>query len=110
MLMTRFDKEEFIAEGIQDVDLRFFYLLSLLKMFRLIGIKGRVRLLIESSEWVSGLWTSFNIEKLKFIEFAFWVVLLTHWLGCIWGVIAFLEVGSFNQDDMLNSPNWMGHW
>ena len=99
-----------LDEGIHDRNLRLLFMLNLLKMFRLIGIKGRIRRLVDASTFVSGLWTKLSIETFKFIEFAFLIILITHWFGCIWGFVAFVEVGTFNEDEMLSTPNWMGNW
>ena len=63
--------------GIHDEAARFVYFLNIFKMFRLIGMKSRIIHLIDSSDKLAGLWTSVRIEKLKMVEFTFYIILLT---------------------------------
>lgn len=109
-IMYRKYHRTYSMTGIHDEATRFVYFLNIFKMFRLIGMKGRIIQLVDSSDFSSWLWTKFSIEKLKMIEFTFYIILLTHWFGCMWGFIAFVEVGSWEEEDMLSTPNWMGNW
>jgi len=99
----------YLAEGLGD-SVRYYFYFGLFKMFRFIGMKRRIRHLMDTSEFFSGLWLRINIETAKMVEFVIMIILLVHWIGCIWGFIAFVEVGSWAEDKMLSTPNWMGNW
>ena len=103
-------KQEYLVESLHSSGVRFYFFLGLFKLFRLYGLNGRIKHLMDTSEFVSGLWVKINIMTAKMFEFLLVIILLTHWLGCIWGFIAFVEVGSFEKELMLSTPNWMGNW
>lgn len=48
-------------------------------------MKRRIRHMMDNSEFVSGLRVEINIDTAKVVEFVVLIILLAHWLGCIWG-------------------------
>ena len=85
--------------------LRIYFLLELFKLLRLLRIKK----IMATSEVMRGLWERINIEIALSMKFIFMIALISHWIACIWGLIAYIEAGTFG-DGLLNNLNWISNW
>ena len=54
-------------------------------------------------------WEHINVEFALMIKFVIMITLLAHWIACIWGLIAYLEAGTFG-DGLGTSINWISYW
>jgi hypothetical protein len=82
-----------------------FFLFELLKLLRLL----RFRKLLEQSMFVNRIWETINVETALMLKFTFLIGLISHWIACLWGFIAFFEAKSFG-DPMYESLNWISNW
>jgi hypothetical protein len=62
-----------------------------------------------NSNVLNRAWERIDIDTALLIQFLLKISVTAHWIACIWGCIAYIEVGSFG-DSLLDSPNWIGHW
>ena len=83
----------------------YFFLFELFKLFRL----ARFRKLTEQSMFVKRVWEVLNVETALMLKFTFMIGLISHWIACLWGLIAFVEARSFG-DPLLSSLNWISNW
>jgi ABC-type multidrug transport system fused ATPase/permease subunit len=83
-----------------------FFLLELFKLCRL----ARFKKLINQSQFISRLWETINVETALAMKFMFLIALISHWIACLWGLIAFIEAGSYSADQMTGTVNWIGNW
>eukprot|EP00934_Nitzschia_sp_Nitz4_P004066 Nitzschia sp. Nitz4//scaffold185_size43419//2298//4187//NITZ4_007292-RA/size43419-processed-gene-0.78-mRNA-1//-1//CDS//3329539682//4056//frame0 len=106
-------------EALMDVtlDLRFFSeefrpLVSILKLSDLLKLLrlGRARRLLSRSDLVRQIREKVKPYTIRFVVFCFMLLAAAHWFACIWVMVAYLQVGTFNKDDMLSTPNWIGYW
>lgn len=81
-----------------------FFLFEMFKLFRLLRFKR----LLNESLLVKQVWEKINIETALAIKFTFLISLISHWIACLWSLIAFLEARSFG-DPMLESLNWISN-
>lgn len=81
-----------------------FFLFEILKLFRLL----RFRKLLEQSMFVKRIWEMINVETALMLKFTFLIGLISHWIACLWGMIAFIEARSFG-DPMFENLNWIGN-
>mmetsp|Transcript_20538 Transcript_20538/g.44575 ORF Transcript_20538/g.44575 Transcript_20538/m.44575 type:complete len:568 (-) Transcript_20538:1001-2704(-) len=93
------------TEPLDNGKLRFYFILELFKLLRLVRIKK----LMYTSEVMSSIWERINVEIALTMKFVFMMTLVSHWIACIWGLIAFQEAGSFG-DPLLEKLNWISHW
>lgn len=93
-------------ENAETDSLNLFFLLELFKLLRLLRIKK----VMQRSEVMRGLWEIVPIEGALCIKFICMLTTISHWIACIWGLIAYLEAGSYTEDAMLNNLNWIGNW
>ena len=89
-------------DPLDNSNLRLYFFLELFKLFRL----ARIKKLMQTSEMMSSIWERINVELSLALKFTFMITLTSHWLACIWGVIAFQEAGSFG-DPLLENLNWI---
>eukprot|EP00956_Cyclotella_meneghiniana_P024715 scaffold50014_cov66-Cyclotella_meneghiniana.AAC.7 len=82
-----------------------FFLFEGFKLLRLI----RFNRLCETSPFIKGIWERLNVEHALMMKFLFLIVLISHWIACAWGFIAFLEAQSFG-DPLRDSYNWISNW
>ena len=98
-----------IANGdttpLDNSSLRIYFLLELFKLLRL----ARIKKIMATSEVMRGLWERINIEIALSMKFIFMIALISHWIACIWGLIAYIEAGTFG-DGLLNNLNWISNW
>ena len=98
-----------IANGdttpLDNSSLRIYFLLELFILLRLVRIKK----IMATSEVMRGLWERINIEIALSMKFIFMIALISHWIACIWGLIAYIEAGTFG-DGLLNNLNWISNW
>jgi len=50
-----------------------------------------------------------NNQLLTLGMYTLLIILITHWIACLWGFVAFLEADGFDER-LLTSPNWIGNW
>ena len=81
-----------------------FFLFELFKLFRLL----RFRKLLEQSVLVRRGWEIIKVEYALLIKFTFLIALISHWIACLWGMIAFIESRSFG-DPMYETLNWISN-
>mmetsp|Transcript_5639 Transcript_5639/g.14109 ORF Transcript_5639/g.14109 Transcript_5639/m.14109 type:complete len:550 (-) Transcript_5639:868-2517(-) len=93
------------TESLGDPDLRVYLYIEAFKLLRL----ARIKKLMNTSEMMSSIWERINVEIALAIKNAFMITLVSHWLACIWGAIAFQEAGSFG-DPLLENLNWISNW
>lgn len=79
-----------------------------MKAFKLLRL-FRIKKIMQTSEVMSRFWERINVEVALTAKFCFMIILASHWIACIWGLIAFQEAGSFG-DPMLESINWISNW
>ena len=93
------------ASLLNDEKLRLFFILDFFKLLRLLRMKP----LMESSEFVLRFWEQMNVEVALALKFVFIITLVSHWIGCIWGFIAYCEAGTFDSS-ILDKVNWLSNW
>jgi hypothetical protein len=77
-------------------------------MFKLLRLL-RFQKLLNQSTFVNGIWEILNVETALMLKFTFLIGLFSHWIACLWGLIAFIEAKSFG-DPMYTSLNWISNW
>ena len=82
-----------------------YFFLEVFKLCRLLRLKG----LLKHSIVAKLNWEIINVETALILKFIFMIGLISHWIACLWGMIAFLEARSFG-DPLLGSLNWISHW
>ncbi|KAL3817490.1 hypothetical protein ACHAXA_007080 [Cyclostephanos tholiformis] len=92
------------GETVHDEAQSLFYL-DIFKILRLV----RIRQMMGNSNVLNGVWERIDIDTALFIQFLLKITVTSHWIGCIWGWIAFIEARSFG-DSLLDSPNWIAQW
>ena len=93
------------SQPLDNPNLRVYFVLELFKLLRLLRIKK----IMKSSEIMSRVWERVNVGLALTLKFLFMIILVSHWIACIWGLIAFLQAGSFG-DPLLNKVNWISNW
>jgi len=93
------------GETFDPPNLRIYFVLELFKLLRLVRIKK----IMQTSEVMSSIWERINVEMALTLKFIFMIILTSHWIACIWGLIAFQEAGSFG-DPLLENLNWISNW
>ncbi|KAL7495293.1 hypothetical protein ACHAWT_006619 [Skeletonema menzelii] len=87
------------------------FIFELFKLLRLVRINVRIKKLLNTSETISKMYERVNLGISLTAKFVFLIVLVSHWIGCIWGFVAFYEVGhTWNKEALLSTPNWIGNW
>ncbi len=94
------------SDVFQDKTLRIFFILDMFKLLRLLRIKP----LMASSEIVLRFWEQINIEVALTVKFVFMMTIVSHWLACAWGFVAYMEAGTFEKDEFLVNLNWLSNW
>ena len=79
--------------------------LGIFKLLRLIRIKQ----MMGNSYVLKRLWERIDVETALFAQFLLKITVASHWIGCIWCCIAFLEAGSLDET-LLDHPNWIANW
>ena len=87
------------TEPLDDRNSRLFFVLEVFKLLRLFRIK---KIMIHS-EVMSRLWERVNIEITLTCKIIFIITLMSHWIACIWGLIAYVQAGSFSEEALLSS-------
>ncbi len=104
--MGYLEAQELISSGeMQDYDPSTIDFADIFKLLRLIRVKQMMR----NSYVLKRLWERVDIETALFAQFLLKITVTSHWIGCIWCFIAFLEAGSFD-DTLLDHPNWIAKW
>lgn len=98
--------EDGSVDVLSDRTLRVFFILDLFKLLRLLRIKP----LMASSEVVLRFWEQINIEVALTLKFVFMIAMISHWLACTWGFVAYLEAGTFGREEFLENLNWLSNW
>jgi hypothetical protein len=62
-----------------------------------------------NSNVLNRVWERIEIDTALLIQFLLKISVTAHWIGCVWGYIAYIEAGSFGKS-LLDTPNWIGHW
>ncbi|KAL3771101.1 hypothetical protein ACHAWU_006478 [Discostella pseudostelligera] len=103
------EAQRLLKEGKVDVlnsrKLRLFFIFDLFKLLRL----PRIKPLMASSEFVLRSWEQMNVEVALTVKFIFMITVVSHWIACTWGFIAYMEAGSFDSS-MLDDINWISNW
>ena len=94
------------TEPLDDRNSRLFFVLEVFKLLRLFRIK---KIMIHS-ELMSVIWERVNIEITLTCKIIFIIMLMSHWIACIWGLIAYVQAGSFSEEALLSSVNWISWW
>ncbi|KAL7535358.1 hypothetical protein ACHAXR_006440 [Thalassiosira sp. AJA248-18] len=92
-------------EALDNDNTRLYFFLEFFKLLRLFRIKK----IMYTSELMSRFWERINIEIALIIKFIFLITMVSHWIGCIWGLIATQQAGGMG-DELLNNLNWISHW
>lgn len=82
--------------------------LLVFEMFKLLRLV-RFKKLISQSEIISRLWEVLNVETTLVLKFMFLIALISHWIACLWGLIAFIEAKSFGEE-LGTTVNWISNW
>lgn len=83
-----------------------FLIMEAFKLLRLV----RIRSVMRRSELMSGIWEILNVELALLVKFFFMIILMSHWIACMWGLIVYLSAGSFSTESLLDNNNWLSHW
>lgn len=95
------------VDDLQSDNLRLVYFLfSLFKLLRLL----RIRKVMETSQLLSSVWERTNVEFALTFKLLFTMVLVSHWIACIWGLLAFQQAGSLGDPQLLENLNWISVW
>jgi len=87
------------------------FILEMFKLLRLVRINVRIKKLLNTSETVAKMYEHVNLGISLTVKFVFLIVLVSHWIGCIWGFVAYVEVGhTWDKEAVLSTPNWIGNW
>jgi len=79
---------------------------DLLKLLRL----GRANRLLNTSNFVREFREKHKGYTMQLWLFVLFIVLSAHWFACIWSFTALAQVGTFETQNLLNTPNWIGNW
>eukprot|EP00584_Thalassiosira_punctigera_P010985 CAMPEP_0172545316 /NCGR_PEP_ID=MMETSP1067-20121228/15255_1 /TAXON_ID=265564 ORGANISM="Thalassiosira punctigera, Strain Tpunct2005C2" /NCGR_SAMPLE_ID=MMETSP1067 /ASSEMBLY_ACC=CAM_ASM_000444 /LENGTH=538 /DNA_ID=CAMNT_0013332031 /DNA_START=233 /DNA_END=1850 /DNA_ORIENTATION=- len=93
------------GEVFDNTQMKIFFALELFKLLRLLRIKK----IMQTSEVMSRFWERINVQIALTTKFFFMIILVSHWIACIWGTIAFQQAGTFSYR-MLDSINWISNW
>lgn len=87
------------------------FIFELFKLLRLVRINARIKKLLNTSETVAKMYEHVDLGISLTVKFLFLIVLVSHWIACIWGFVAFVEVGHrWDKDAMKSAPNWIDNW
>eukprot|EP00985_Skeletonema_marinoi_P001454 scaffold581_cov127-Skeletonema_marinoi.AAC.5 len=87
------------------------FILEMFKLLRLVRINVRIKKLLNTSETVAKMYEHVDLGISLTVKFVFLIVLVSHWIGCIWGFVAYVEVGhTWDKEAVLSTPNWIGNW
>jgi hypothetical protein len=87
------------------------FAVEVFKLLRIVRLNARIKKLLNSSETVSKIYERVNLGITLTVKFLFLIVLVSHWIGCSWGLVAFVENGhTWNEETMLNSTTWINNW
>jgi hypothetical protein len=87
------------------------FIVELFKLLRLVRINVRIKKLLNTSETVSKIYERVNLGITLTVKFLFLIVLVSHWIGCIWGFVAYVENGhTWSEEKMLNATTWISNW
>mmetsp|Transcript_20730 Transcript_20730/g.46032 ORF Transcript_20730/g.46032 Transcript_20730/m.46032 type:complete len:584 (-) Transcript_20730:831-2582(-) len=92
-------------DALADHNFRLSMLLNLFKLFRL----ARINRVMKQSELINSMWERARIEVALCLKFSFTIVLVAHWIACMWGIIAYQSSQSFG-DEMGDTLNWISNW
>jgi hypothetical protein len=98
------EQVEAMMEGSPTVH-RVLFIFEMFKLLRLVRFKK----LITQSLIISRLWEVLNIETTLVLKFMFLIALFSHWIACLWGLIAFFEARSFGNE-LSDTVNWISNW
>ena len=68
-------KQQYFVETLNAENIRFYYYFGLFKLFRLYGLNARIKHLMSTSKYVSGLWVKINIMTARMFLFLIAVIL-----------------------------------
>eukprot|EP00585_Thalassiosira_rotula_P005600 CAMPEP_0196149044 /NCGR_PEP_ID=MMETSP0910-20130528/29000_1 /TAXON_ID=49265 /ORGANISM="Thalassiosira rotula, Strain GSO102" /LENGTH=574 /DNA_ID=CAMNT_0041411893 /DNA_START=89 /DNA_END=1813 /DNA_ORIENTATION=+ len=95
-----------IHEHFENPNVRFVLVLEGFKLLRLLRIKK----IMQTSELMSKFWEGINVEIALTIKFCYMIVLVSHWIACIWGLIALQQMESYVHSSLLDELNWISNW
>ena len=84
------------------------HLLQMTQLLRLLRI-ARIRSLAKSSLVLQEWWERQDVVHAMLAYETFLLMVIAHWISCIWCLIAFIEAGSFG-DALADVPNWISQW
>jgi len=93
-------------EHYENPSLRFVLVLEGFKLLRLLRIKK----IMQTSELMTKFWERINVEIALTIKFCYMIVLISHWIACVWGLIALQQAGSYAHSSLLDDLNWISNW
>ena len=68
-------KQQYFVETLHAENIRFYYYFGLFKLFRLYGLNARIKHLMSTSKYASGLWVKINIMTARMFLFLVAVIL-----------------------------------
>lgn len=87
------------------------FIFEFFKLLRLVRINARIKKLLNTSETIAKMYENVNLGLSLTVKFTFLIILVTHWIACIWGFVAFIECGhTWEKEVMLSTPNWITNW
>ena len=81
-------------------------LMELLKLIRLLRMKE----ILTSSNVIRDLQQRNRSYILLTAKYVFLIMVTSHWFACIWCFTVYSQVKSFDEDDLLENPNWLTYW
>lgn len=95
-----------------DDDLDHIKLVNLLKFSDVLKLMrfGRAQKILGTSDFVRDFCEKRRAYTIRLFVFVFYIALAAHWSACCWCFCAYIEVGDFSREGMLNKPNWIGVW
>ena len=99
------DKKYEIHEDIEDKDLNLLVLTALLRLLKIPAIRN----LLQSSIAFQNFWEKQNVARSLFLTYIFQLILISHWVACLWSFIAFIQVKTFGTA-LGEEANWISNW
>jgi hypothetical protein len=87
------------------------FVMELFKLLRLVRINAKIKKLLSTSETIAKIYEHVNLGVTLTVKFVFLIVLVSHWIGCIWGFVAYVENGhTWDKESTLSSTTWITNW
>lgn len=100
-----YDEDEDFDGILETRDLNILVAAQLLRLLRI----PRVNSLLHSSIAFQTWWERQDVPRAMLAAFIFKLVMVSHWIACLWSFIAYAQAWSFGAP-LAGKANWISHW